>query len=311
MKKIITVLFTALIFLSTNAISKEKYNTIQGYPAGGGTDSSFQSFSNYITKESGTVFDPNYIVGASGLVSMKHFFSSTDPNQLTWVGSGLSIGNFVIYKQPNYNLEDIRPVVLSMNTPLLFVKSPKSSKINSFSELFEKGCNKRIVVSVSGLMHNFVGKILQKTSSCTIVLSIYKGDSAPITDILNGSVDIGILPLLTSQTIVEQKGKILASTASINDADWKQYVNFSKFVPGANIYLEYGLWASKKMSDEKYKSLIDTIKKEWSNKEKRDKKVILPIGYKAKELYGEDYEKFLKENVNDLKKLAIKLNIQK
>lgn len=314
MKNILNYAVAFCIIIATYSLptaASEKLNTIMGYPAGGGTDSSFQTFSKYMSAQSNLEFEPNYIVGASGLVSMKYFFDSKDNNQLTWVGSGLSIGNSVIYKQPKYSLKDIRPVVLSMNTPLLFVKSPKSNKIKKFADLFDKKCDKRIVVSVSGLMHEIAGKILQKTSTCEIALSKYKGDTAPITDIINGSVDIGVLPLLTSQTIVEQNGIILASTANPKDENWKQYTHFSTHVKGANIYLEYGLWASKNMSDAKYKKLIEEIKKHWSNKKKRESQVKFKPGYKAKELYGDDYAKFLSESVNDLKKLAIELDIQR
>lgn len=309
MKYTLIIIF---LLLSNLAKSQEKYNTIIGFPAGGGTDASFQSFANYISKSKNKIeFKPNYIIGASGLLGMKAFFDSIDEKQLVWVGSGVSIGNSVLYKNPEYNVDDIKPIILTQNTPLLIVKSPRSNKINDLSELFEENCNKRIVISVSGIMHEIAGLIIKKTSKCDVALIMYKGDTDPLTDLSNGSIDLALIPYLTAEIILQQQGKIIGTTASLDDNNWNGYKSLSLFVNGANIYLEYGLWATKKMSDNDYKKLISNIKTEWSNKEQRKNNLKLEKGYYAKEMYGEEYHIFLKKSITDLRRLAEKLNFQK
>jgi hypothetical protein len=309
MKYTLLIIF---LLLSNLVKAQEKYNTIIGFPAGGGTDASFQSFANYISKSKNKIeFKPNYITGASGLIGMKAFFDSTDNKQLIWVGSGVSIGNSVLYKNPEYNIDNIKPIVLTQNTPLLIIKSPKSEKINDLSELFKTDCNKRVLISVSGLMHEIAGLIIKKTSTCDIALIMYKGDTDPLNDLLNGSIDLALIPYLSAEIVLQQEGKIIGTTANINDDKWNKYKSLSLFVNDANLYLEYGLWAKKTMSEQDYKKLISNIKTEWNNKEQRENNLKLKKGYYAKEIYGEGYHTFLKKTIIDLRKLAEKLDFQK
>lgn len=310
MKKLFVVLFTMIFCVASSAAEKKKYDVI--ISGAGAIEQSFLDFAR-VMDTAGITFVPERKIGGAGMIGVMHFLNSKNKDQLIWVGASLSVGNSTLKKNPEYSMDDYKPVMLAQTAPLLFTKSPKSkSKINSFADLYKPGCTERLIVSVGSMHGEVAGRILEKTSTCDIKVVKYKGDAGALPDISNGTVDIGLLPLLTAQSIVDQGGKILASTADPEDKDWKDYVYFDSRVKGAVVYGLYGLWASKNMDEKTYRTLVKQIQTTWGNKKIRNSKIKnVKKGFAVMDLYGDEYKALLVKHLTNLRRLSTDLKFQR
>ena len=190
--------------------------------------------------------------------------------------------------------------------------SPPSLRSANFDDLFAPGCDKRVVVSYSSMHGEVPARILQKASTCKVEILFYKGDAGPIADVLNGSLDIALIPWVTAEGVIKQGGTILATTADPKDDIWAKYQNFHSKVPGTIVYGLYGLWAPKSMPDKEYYALVKEISKYWGNESlRKEKSKFLEKGAIQTNLYGDEYRNFLKRNLTDLRKLSTQFDFQR
>lgn len=309
MRKFLSLL---LLLASVAAVAAPtEYNVVIGYPPGGETDTSLRQFQSVVESGGEIKLNIDYKVGAGGMVAMKYFLSSNDTRLLLWTGSGLSVANEILKKNPEFTSKDFRPVVMTESTPFGIIRSPKSNKINSLDELYAPGCDKRVIISASSPTHEIIGKIIEKTSTCKVSMIMYQGDAAALADNLNGSIDVVIGTWTVGKTILDQGGTVLATTASPKDPEWKQYPTLSRKVPGAVVYTNFGLLANKNMTNTQLENIIVPIKATWGNPAARKKYTKAAFGIAQRELYGKDFQHAITTDIDNLKKLAQQLNFQK
>jgi tripartite-type tricarboxylate transporter receptor subunit TctC len=300
-------LLLSFLLLWSNLVFSASYPTYLGWPPGGPVDLSFRKFAEALATVDVNL-SPTYKVGAGGTIAIKDFITS-DANTLLWSSSGNIIVNNVIATNYSNTLADYRPVVLTSRTVPTLVLSSKSNKISKLSELFQPGCNKRLVVGVSSPTFILLGEILAKTSTCQVVLIKYAGEPATLPDLASGSIDLAWLLANTAQIARDsQNSKIIATSAAADDKHWGQYPKIVDYIPGVEIYTFFGLFASRKLTDENFSQLTLMIKKVWDQPEIR-KKHVLNDGSVPQNVYGKDFEKLIIQQITSLRFVTKKLNL--
>ena len=286
----------------------KEYKIYLGLQPGGLVDTQYRNFEKSLK---GLIkFNSEYKTSFAGIGAVKEMIDSRDSQALAWSGSGATIGVAVLKKKPEYLVNDYKPVAIIGKSAYTFVTSPKSYKVTQFSELLAENCDKRIIIGAGGLLHEISGKILAAVSSCKIVVIPYPSDTSLLSDLSSGSLDMAVVAPFTAKIVESQGGKLIASTASPDDENWKSVPNLGSVVPGANLYTYTSLLSKNNIPDVEYQNLVKTIKSVWGNEEISRKYLINDGSFYSPPMFGDDCTSLLQKNIKDLTAIAKKYGIQ-
>ena len=158
--------------------------------------------------------------------------------------------------------------------------------------------------------HQIAGKILASVSTCKVVVIAYPSDTATLADAASGSLDVVIVAKLSAKTIEAQGGKIIASTARSDDANWKHLPTLVSIVPGAVLYTQTTLLANSRIRESDYQNLVTQIKSVWDNIDVQKQYIISDGDIFPIPLFGDECTKYIRDNITELAALAQKFGFQ-
>ena len=174
-----------------------------GFTAGGPTDMVGRYVAAQLEKELGQPVVVENRTGANGVVAVQTVKQKAPDGYTLMLGSSGTLSIEPVYKKRvDYDvLKDFTPVGLIASYPYLLVV-PQSSSFKNISELIE-GARKKpnsltFASAGSGAVNHLAGEWFKSATRTHIVHVPYRGDSAAVSDLIAGRVDMAFLSVIAA-----------------------------------------------------------------------------------------------------------------
>jgi len=165
--------------------------------AGGGSDTIARTFADKFSKRWGQAVVVENKPGADGLLAVADFLSARDGHTILFGFTSIVTVNPLLHDKLPYDpLRDIVPISPAVDDSIAVAASP-SLGVNSLSELVDLARNKPNTLnyaSVPGGGH-FGIVDFQRTTGIAMTFVPYRNPIASITDLMEGRIQIAIMPL--------------------------------------------------------------------------------------------------------------------
>lgn len=307
-KRTLSFMLIMVLVLGTVACSggqsAEKYPTkpitvLQGFKAGGGSDTLAQLTQPHLEKIIGQSFVNQYIPGATGAIAWTQLAKQTknDGYTLSITNTPMLMTNYIMNPEVTYTIDELTPIANVVTDPGVIVVG-KDSKYNTAEEFFEDVKNNpgKITVGNSGVGGDdfFTTLIMQKASNLEFAMVPFDGDGPSWQAAMGGKIDASFNNLgITFPQIDAGNLKVLAIFAEernemIPDVPTAKELGYN-VVAGSS----RGYSAPKDIPEEVKNTLIKAFEEmakieEFQNQAKER---ALPVDMKI----GDEYTKYLKE----------------
>ncbi len=187
---------------------------IIGFTAGGPTDAVGRYLARKLEAELGQTVVVENRAGANGVVALQAVRRAAADGYTLMLGSSGTLSIEPVYKQKvDYQvLKDFQPVALVASYPYLLVV-PQNSPFKTVQELVvgarQKPGSLTFASAGNGAVNHLAGEWFKSAVGLDIVHVPYKGDSAAISDLVAGRVDMAFLSAIAAMPQV-QGGKMRA-----------------------------------------------------------------------------------------------------
>ena len=122
---------------------EDSIEILQGFAAGGGSDSLAQVTQPYLEKILGETFVNQYIPGATGAIAWTQLAKQTDADgyTLSITNTPMLMTNYIMNEEITYNIDEFDPIANVVTDPGIIVVG-NDSKYNTAEELFEDAMDK-------------------------------------------------------------------------------------------------------------------------------------------------------------------------
>ncbi len=278
---------------------------LQGFKAGGGSDTLAQLTQPHLEKILGKSFINQYIPGATGAIAWTKLAKSTKPDgyTLSITNTPMLQTNYIINKEITYNLKELEPIANVITDPGIIVVAA-SSPFKTYKDFLDacKANPGKVTVANSGTGGDdfFTTLIFQKAAKVKVQLVPFEGDGPSWQAAMGNKVDVSFNNL--GITYPQIKGGNLRALAIFAD---KRYPLLPDVPTAKELGFDVvsgssrGYSAPKGIPAEAKKKLIEAFQKM-----AKDPAFIKGCDDRASVIdmkYGDDYKKILE---NDEKAFA-------
>jgi tripartite-type tricarboxylate transporter receptor subunit TctC len=184
---------------STPAASQSDYpkksiTVLQGFAAGGGSDTLAQATQPYLEKILGQTFVNQYIPGATGAIAWTQLAKQTEADGYTIsiTNTPMLMTNYIMNEEITYNIDELDPIANVVTDPGVIVVG-KDSKYNTAEEFFEdaKANPDKLTVGNSGVGGDdfFTILIFEKESDLKFQQIPFDGDGPSWQAAMGNKID--------------------------------------------------------------------------------------------------------------------------
>lgn len=173
---------------------KKSITVLQGFAAGGGSDTLAQVTQPYLEKTLGQTFVNQYIPGATGAIAWTQLAKQTDADGYTIsiTNTPMLMTNYIMNSEITYSIDELDPIANVVTDPGVIVVG-KDSKYNTAEEFFEdaKANAGKITVGSSGVGGDdfFTILIFQKESNLEFQHIPFEGDGPSWQAAMGNKID--------------------------------------------------------------------------------------------------------------------------
>ena len=200
MKLLLTflLLFFTKISLAFNFESKP-INVIMPFGAGGGVDQTFRHFEKYLSNQNIKMI-PVYKPGANGVVAGNEIFTAPSDGYTIYIGTASTIAEWES-KNPNKKLTS----VTLMRNPTMSVISSKFKNLEELESAIKN--SKPILLGYTSpdqirLFNEIVSRV---NSNYRPEVIPYKAVPQMLQDLVGNSIDLSLVPMSVSKSIIDAK----------------------------------------------------------------------------------------------------------
>lgn len=328
-KKIISLLLVFLLVLAMTACSQNtssqstsgqpapeekkvetKYpekpiTVLQGFKAGGGSDTLAQLTQPYLQKILGQSFVNQYIPGATGAIAWNQLCKSTknDGYTLSITNTPMLMTNYIMNPEIKYTIDELEPIANVVTDPGIIVVG-KDSKYKDAKAFFDdvKANPGKITVGNSGIGGDdfFTTLIFEKQSGLKFQMVPFDGDGPSWQAAMAGKIDASFNNLgITYPQIEAGNLRALAIFAEERDPMLPDVPTAKELGYEVVSGSSRGYSAPKGIPEEVKEKLLKAFEEMGKNPEflKAAADRALPVDMKI----GDDYEKYLKEQETTFK----------
>lgn len=272
---------------------------LQGFKAGGGSDTLAQITQPYLEKILGQSFVNQYIPGATGAIAWTQLAKKTDKDgyTLSITNTPMLMTNYIMNPEVTYSIEELTPIANVVTDPGVIVVG-KDSKYNTIQEFLSDVKNNpgKITVGNSGVGGDdfFTTLIAEKETGLKFSMVPFDGDGPSWQAAMGGKIDASFNNLgITFPQIEAGNLKILAIFAEERSPMVPDAPTFKEL--GYNIVAgsSRGYSAPKDIPEEVKDVLIKAFEEMSKDPEfiKGAEDRALPVDIKL----GDEYKKYLEE----------------
>lgn len=292
---------------STSNYPTKPLTVLQGFAAGGGSDTLAQVTQPYLEKILGTTFVNQYIPGATGAIAWTQLAKQTtnDGYTLSITNTPMLMTNYIMNEEITYNIGELEPIANVVTDPGVIVVG-KDSKYNTIEEfLADVEANPgKITAGNSGVGGDdfFTTLIFEKASGLKFNMIPFEGDGPSWQAAMGGKVDASFNNLgITYPQIDAGNLKILAIFAEernpmVPDAPTLKELGFD-VVSGSSRGYSAPAGLSDEVKAKLYKAFEDMGKDPAFVKGCEDR--ALPVDLKI----GDDYKAYLESQETKFKEI--------
>ncbi len=217
-----------------------------GFAAGGPTDLAARLMAQWLSERLGQQFAVENRPGAGSNIATEAVVRApADGYTLLLVGASAAI-NATLYRNLNFNfIRDIAPVASVFRVPLVMEvnSSFPAATVPDFVAYARANPGKLNMASGgNGTPAHVAGELFKMMAGIDMIHVPYRGDSAAVTDLLGGQVQV-MFPALSASIAYIKAGKLraLAVTTATRSAALPEVPTLRDFVPGYEASGWYGL----------------------------------------------------------------------
>lgn len=251
MKKLITILITALTAMTLSAHAHESLNVVITIPAGTGSDIQARQWIKKYDEIFGTTSIVTNKPGSEGIIGFRHFASLNEKNgsiPVLWP----AMGHVLSYNEPDKN--QFEPLAELNRTPFILV-ARKDFPASNFKEYvaYAKANPGKVSQGMYPLLWEGMVNTISRNNNISVNFVPY--NSRPEIDVIGGSLDTAWISVATIiGTGLESRVKVLATTSG---TPLKEYPNIEN---GSNNTIgEWYLYAGPFVNAELPKHLKETL----------------------------------------------------
>ena len=178
-----------------------------GFPAGGSIDIVTRILAQALTDSTGQNFIVDNRAGAGGNLAVEALVrADADGYTILNGATGLAV-NPSLYRKVNYTLDDLAPIAVVGEAPVLFMAHP-SVPANSIPELIKLAKAKPGAVRaaiLNGTTAHLASDMFRMMTGIDMPLVPYKGGGQAFQDVIGGQVEVVVLPMSESLAYVRAK----------------------------------------------------------------------------------------------------------